>query len=47
MVKKQTINLLFEIDVRLADYNSHTQIKEKVITNEKILMIELLVHILH
>ena len=47
MAKKQTTNLLFEIDVRLADHNSHTQIKEKVITNEKILMVELLVHILH
>ena len=39
LAKKQTTNLLFEIDVRLADYNSHGQIKEKVITNEKILMV--------
>ena len=47
MVKKRTTKILFEIDVRLADYNSLTLIKEKVINIEKILMFELIVHILH
>ena len=47
MVKKRTAKILFEIDVRLADYNSLTLIKKKVINIEKILMFELIVHILH
>ena len=47
MVKKRTTKILFEIDVRLADYNSLTLIKKKVINIEKILMFELIVHILH